>query len=508
MFEIRYFIQITSDKTMFLKNITNIKKTEIHFIFFLVFALLFFALPINNSYAGLECPADWDDCDCDGTCETNVSSDPFNCGACGNVCAGNSCVSGSCASVTGGLVPCGRLSDDPNTTWNEQEDCKICHAILVVNNITDYLIKIAAIIAILMIVIGGILYIFSAGDTSKVTTAKTAIAKSLFGFLVVFIAWVAVNVGMILFGFEDPLGDGSWHKFDCELMGGSITNYYCGDGRVDNPNDDGIAEVCDPKETKSDFIARKTALAVGCADSDGVCPDGCFSDTGAPTDNDCPFAAAAWVKEIYSCDLKTCSFGCIGDPLVDEIGGGCYQPNLADGGIGAACQKGRYICDFNTNTVICQNTYNDPVFRLAGNMCGNIYDYCCDNAGIPFVIDGAGPGGLTAGVDFTIERGFGTQCINFTTPAGAVINNCTGFTCDDICKNAGGKICIGVGLIDAIVNNCKYIQHDIGGNCDLPGNQASTDCRKTFGKRQPGIVECTDSTGTGFNVGETACYCK
>ena len=446
-----------------------------------IFVVFSFVSSIDKASAGLECPINWDDCDCDGTCEMDVSSDPFNCGKCGNVCASRNCVNGSCAPVIGGLIPCGRLFDNPDTTWSEQEDCKICHTILFMNNVIDYLIEIVALIAILVIVIGGMFYISSAGDASKTAIAKTTITKVLYGFVIVFIAWVAVNTSMVLFGFDDPLGDGSWHKFDCELMSGPITNYYCGDGSVDNPNDDGIAEVCDPKELKNDFIAR----------------------TGLTGED--------WVEEIYACDPITCDFGCAGDPLVNEIGEGCYQPNLAGGGLGTACQKGRYICDFNTDTVICQNTFNDISYRLAGDFCGDVYDYCCDDSSAeladgligtaPFDIIRATVGDLKAGATgFMALPGpcLGGRYANLTTglwcggvpPGGAKAG--IGFRCDDVCKNVG-KICVGVGLTDPSINSCIYIQHDEGANLNecnnntsiinlsLPINQASTNCDAWFG---------------------------
>jgi hypothetical protein len=489
-----------------------------------VFVVFSFTIPIDNTNAGLECPVGWDDCDCDGICEMNVLSDPFNCGKCGNVCASKNCVNGSCVPVIGGLVPCGRLFDNPDTVWSEQEDCKLCHTIVLADSFIDYLIEIAAFVAILIIVVGGILYISSAGDASKTTIAKTAITKSLYGFVIVFIAWVAINTSMVLFGFEDPLGDGSWHKFDCELMSGPITNYYCGDGSVNNPNDDGIAEVCDPQELKNDFIARKTALAVGCADDDGTCPDGCFSDAGATTDNNCPFAAAAWVEEIYSCNPVTCNFGCTEDLLVDEIGEGCYLDLNSSGTRDAdECQKGRYVCDFATDVVVCENTYNDLSYKLAGDMCSDIYDYCCERFNDwdgfdPTVFNGAQiiyPGSTYScsadGCDGHVESGIGDSgYIQLTDFVGSTPNPPYTFyytyNCDEVCKNHGGEICIGVGLSDLNTHSCYNIRCDSGADCTSnPGNLVPVDCTAVF--RYWDSHSCWDNPHV-FPVGSTACICK
>jgi len=461
---------------MFLKDAVNIKKTGLSLIFFFVFAMSFFALPINNSYAGLECPIGFDDCDCDGTCEMDVSSDPFNCGKCGNVCASKNCVSGSCAPVIGGLVPCGRLFDNPDTTWSEQEDCKMCHIVLFMDNVIDYLIEMVALIAILIIVIGGLLYISSTGDTSKTKIAKTAITKVLYGFILVLVAWVAVNTSMVLFGFDDPLGDGSWEKFDCNLMSGPITDYYCGDGSVDSPNDDGINEVCDPKELKNDFIAR----------------------TGLTGED--------WVESIYSCDSITCSPGCVGDPLVGDIGKGCYEPVLADGSTGSVCQKGVYICDFSlaSPAVVCKNTYNDLSHRLAGDYCSDVYDYCCsfkegeitlNNARIN--ISAIGPTRIKHPEAWT-DSGI--------NPA---------FHCDDVCKNAG-QVCVGVGLTDNVIaTGCLGVTCHAGSNCT--GNTSSIDCRRSFPFTRAGDhnictrcsgVNCTyEGVNSPYYVGYSSCLC-
>ena len=117
--------------------------------------------------------------------------------------------------TTGGLVPCGREWNDPATSWNDTDPCTLCYLIPLADNIIKFLLKIVGMLAILFIVIGGIMYVSSAGNSSSVTMAKLAITKSVFGFTIVLIAWVIINVIMTLFGFSDPLGDGSWEIFSC-----------------------------------------------------------------------------------------------------------------------------------------------------------------------------------------------------------------------------------------------------------------------------------------------------
>ena len=345
------------------------------------------------------------------------------------------------------------------------------------DSVVDYLIEIAAFVAILIIVIGGMLYISSAGDANKVIIAKTAITKVIYGFVVVLIAWVAINTIMVLFGFNDPLGDKSWHKFDCELMSGPITNYYCGDGRIDNPNDDGVAEVCDPKETEVAYLIRNPGNS-----------------------------SADWVEEIYACSPLTCTLGCAGDPLVNEIGKGCYEPILADGSIGGTCQKGVYVCDFTLGppAVVCKNTYNNSSYKLAENYCSDVYDYCCSFKESEITLN-------EARTDISNLGATRIKHPEAWTDSGAN----PAFHCDDVCKNAG-QICVGVGLTDSVMaTGCLGVTCHAGSDCT--GNTGNIDCRLSFPFTRAGDhnkctkcsgVNCTyEGANSPYYVGYSSCLC-
>ena len=119
--------------------------------------------------------------------------------------------------TTGGLVPCGRDFNDLATSWDDTADCQLCHLIILANNVIDFLTKIVAIVAVLALVIGGLIYMKSSGNTSLMLSAKQNFNKILYGFVVIFIAWVAVSVAMVLFGFTDPSEDGNWAIFTCNV---------------------------------------------------------------------------------------------------------------------------------------------------------------------------------------------------------------------------------------------------------------------------------------------------
>lgn len=58
----------------------------------------------------------------------------------------------------------------------------------ITTSLLDNLQKIVALLAIVFIVIGGLMYIFSAGDDKKIETAKKIITAAIIGFVIVLIA--------------------------------------------------------------------------------------------------------------------------------------------------------------------------------------------------------------------------------------------------------------------------------------------------------------------------------
>lgn len=159
-------------------------------------------------------------------------------------------------SFKGGLVPCGRYEDNLGTIWNEEESCNLCHVIPLANNIIDYLVGLVGVITVLFIAIGGLMSVTSLGGSSGLTTVKMAISKSVLGFVFVLVAWVIVNLFMTVFGFIDPMGDGSWRKFNCNL---NTVPSFCGDGIVNG------LEKCEPGITPP-LVCATTFSSGACAD--------------------------------------------------------------------------------------------------------------------------------------------------------------------------------------------------------------------------------------------------
>jgi len=391
---------------------------------------------------------------CDGNpangCETDLFTSNGNCGTCGNICKAGYCEAGVCPSLPeGGIVPCDRLVDDTSTPWIELQPCKICHLVILAYEIINFLMKIVALITVLAMIIAGLIHVKAGGDAGLVLAAKQGMNKILLGFVVVFISWVIVNVAMILFGYNDPSGDGDWAKFSCDLG----TFVYCGDGIVQDPNDLGEMEECEASETLADYAARF-----------GLDP--ALDST-----------IALWAGDVSRCN-GSCIIACKNDPLAAKIGQGCFLASNP-------CQKGRYACDMEGGGVSCLDIYGDVKYASNPWYLGSpLFDYCCESMSWD-LSDG----------DFMVSPSL--------TPFTVERATWFPFHCEDVCA-AVGKVCVGVGLTNPVTSSCIYVIHDNGNNCNLPGNNAATNCSATFSRRNP--CDCT-SGGSCFGVRETACYC-
>lgn len=111
---------------------------------------------------------------------------------------------------SGGLVPCGKSINDPSTNWNECSPCGPCSLILMIQLIIEFLVRIAAVITVLSIVVGGFIYVAAAGRANIITKAKSIIKYALVGFIIVFVAWVVVDSILATMNYIDPMG-GEWY---------------------------------------------------------------------------------------------------------------------------------------------------------------------------------------------------------------------------------------------------------------------------------------------------------
>ncbi len=128
----------------------------------------------------------------------------------------------------GGLVPCGRNCDDSETEINEQAPCTFCHFLVLFKRIVDFVMKdIAFPVLILMIVVGGIMFLTSSGSEKQLTKAKEILKSAVIGLLIILLAWLVIDIVInVLTNGEGPFQN--WNEISCP---------FCGDGTCDTPEE-------------------------------------------------------------------------------------------------------------------------------------------------------------------------------------------------------------------------------------------------------------------------------
>lgn len=64
---------------------------------------------------------------------------------------------------------------------------------VLVSGVIEFVLSFVAVLAMLMIIIAGIMYMTSAGDTGRIDTAKKWLVWGIGGLIVALMAWVIVN---------------------------------------------------------------------------------------------------------------------------------------------------------------------------------------------------------------------------------------------------------------------------------------------------------------------------
>ncbi|HEA84496.1 MAG TPA: hypothetical protein ENI04_00755 [Candidatus Wildermuthbacteria bacterium] len=105
--------------------------------------------------------------------------------------------------TSGGLVACGKKYDNRDTAINESEPCGIPHLFLLLKNVLDFVLwKLGLLIIALMAVLTAITSFFSFGSTDIIIRIKAMWKSILIGYLVMLLAWLAVNVALNFLGFK------------------------------------------------------------------------------------------------------------------------------------------------------------------------------------------------------------------------------------------------------------------------------------------------------------------
>ena len=111
-----------------------------------------------------------------------------------------------------GLVPCGRSTDDPKTSWNEREPCQIKHLFLIVKIIIDFLLfRIIPLILVLLTIATGIIFYTSFGQVMTMAQIISLWKAAGIGLVIIFFAWTIVNLFLKAIGYNIGIF-GNWFQ--------------------------------------------------------------------------------------------------------------------------------------------------------------------------------------------------------------------------------------------------------------------------------------------------------
>lgn len=113
-------------------------------------------------------------------------------------------------SQAAGFVPCGGQGEPR---------CQFCHFFVMLDTIFDFIIlRMAPIVATLMLVIGGVMFFFAGAKPEAMKTGKDIIFSALLGLAIIFTAWIVINT---LLGFMDVAVwtglESGWWQIKCPI---------------------------------------------------------------------------------------------------------------------------------------------------------------------------------------------------------------------------------------------------------------------------------------------------
>ncbi|MBI1888963.1 MAG: hypothetical protein HYS15_03495 [Candidatus Spechtbacteria bacterium] len=107
----------------------------------------------------------------------------------------------------GGLIPCGRNSDDPTTPINETQQCTFCHFFYLGDNIITFLfLKFLPAIAMFFVVLSGALIAISRGNPNQLKLGREMAIWTLSGLAIVLISFILANTFFTAFGVKKWTG--------------------------------------------------------------------------------------------------------------------------------------------------------------------------------------------------------------------------------------------------------------------------------------------------------------
>jgi len=103
-----------------------------------------------------------------------------------------------------GIIPCGQRIDNASTTVDESADCTLCHFFILIERVLEFVFfKLTPPLALLMLVIGGGMFMLAAGDPAKVTQARKIISSVLIGIAIIYGSFFLIGLFLQSIGLAD-----------------------------------------------------------------------------------------------------------------------------------------------------------------------------------------------------------------------------------------------------------------------------------------------------------------
>lgn len=89
------------------------------------------------------------------------------------------------AYAQGGIVPCGGPG---------QPSCNICHLTKLAENVIEFIVKMAFVIAALLFAAAGFLFFTAGANEGNVTKARSIFTNVLVGIIIILTAWLVIDI--------------------------------------------------------------------------------------------------------------------------------------------------------------------------------------------------------------------------------------------------------------------------------------------------------------------------
>lgn len=100
-----------------------------------------------------------------------------------------------------------------SSACTECGECNQCDIMQVVVNVVNFLFNLAGPLSVLVIILGGFLYIISGGNPEQAKMAKGAVTAGIVGFVIILVAFTGVDFILKVIGYEKS---GSWTRPDLD----------------------------------------------------------------------------------------------------------------------------------------------------------------------------------------------------------------------------------------------------------------------------------------------------